>query len=347
MEIKATEAAVLVQPGEPLELIELEIPDLRPGQVLVEVAYSGICHTQLSEVRGLRGPDKFLPHTLGHEGSGIVLQAGPGVEKVQPGDRVVLSWLKGSGAEVSGQKYASVVGEVNSGAISTFMRHTVTCENRVTPIPDEMPLREAALLGCAVLTGAGAVFNSAGLQQGASLAVFGAGGIGLAAILAARVAKAAQIIAVDIHDSKLAQAQSLGATTILNARTGNPVEKIRDLSGGPGVDCAIEAAGVAETMEQAFDAVRRQGGKCILAGNLPFGQRIQIDPFELVCGKQITGTWGGESRPDRDIPRYVDLFLSGTFPVDQLLTHEFALEDINVALEMLEAGQLGRGLLEL
>src|SRR5262245_26731137 len=155
-----TDAAVLFELNQPLRLLTLDVPDPRPGQVLVEVAYSGVCHSQLHEVRGRRGPDRFLPHTLGHEGSGTVLAVGDGVTKVKPGDRVVLTWIKGQGADVPSTTYGGGPGRVNSGAISTFMRHTNTCENRLVPLPPEMPLREAALLGCAVPTGAGVVPNT-------------------------------------------------------------------------------------------------------------------------------------------------------------------------------------------
>lgn len=156
-----TIAAVLEQLNKPLRIRELTTPDLKPGQVLVEVAYSGVCHSQLLEVRGKRGLDRFLPHTLGHEGSGTVLEVGAGVTKVKPGDHVVLSWIKGSGADAPSTIYESAERPVNSGALSTFMRQTVTCENRLTAIPDAMPLREAALLGCAIPTGAGIVLNTA------------------------------------------------------------------------------------------------------------------------------------------------------------------------------------------
>ncbi len=152
---KQTEAAVLFELAQPLRLITLSIPDLKPGQVFIDVAYSGVCRSQLLEVRGKRGEDGFLPHTLGHEGSGTVLEVGAGVTKVKPGDRVVLSWIKGSGADVPSTAYQSSEGPINSGAISTFMCQMVTCENRVTPIPDAMPLREAPLLGCAIQQGLG------------------------------------------------------------------------------------------------------------------------------------------------------------------------------------------------
>ena len=145
-----TEAAVLFELGKPLQIVTLNLPSLKPGQILVDVAYSGVCHTQLLEAQGKRGPDRFLPHTLGHEGAGIVIEVGPCVKKVKAGDRVVLSWIRGEGLDVPSTVYPSDRGMINSGALSTFMRRTITCENRVIPIPQDFPLREASLLGCAV-----------------------------------------------------------------------------------------------------------------------------------------------------------------------------------------------------
>ena len=340
-----TEAAVLFELAQPLRLITLSIPDLKPGQVLVDVAYSGVCRSQLLEVRGKRGPDRFLPHTLGHEGSGTVLEVGAGVTKVKPGDRVVLSWIKGNGADVPSTVYQSSEGPINSGAISTFMRQTVTCENHVTLIPDAMPLREAALLGCAIPTGAGIVLNTARVRPGSSVAVFGVGGIGLSAVLAADLMNATTIIAVDVFEHKLEQARQLGATYLINARQQDPLATILEITGGRGVDYAVEAAGRRETMETAFQAVRDNGGLCILAGNLPHGERISLNPFDLIKGKRIIGTWGGESQPDMDIPLYVDLYLAGKLKLDLLITHEYRLEDINQAFDDLEQGKVGRTLI--
>ncbi|MBI2901279.1 MAG: zinc-binding dehydrogenase [Planctomycetes bacterium] len=343
---RETEAAVLVKPGEPLRLMRLSIPELKPGQVLVEVAYSGVCRSQLLEVRGRRGHDPYLPHTLGHEGSGRVLETGAGVTKVRPGDRVILSWIKGHGADVPAATYAGPQGQVNSGAVSTFARHSVASENRVTPVPDGMALREAALLGCAVPTGAGTIFNTARVKEGDRVAVFGAGGIGLSAVMAAAAAKASVIVAVDVRDEALARARELGATHLVHAGRENPVEVIRCVTGG-GVDCAVECAGRRESMEAAFKAVKNGGGLCVLAGNLPSGECISIDPFDLIRGRRIVGTWGGETDPDRDIPLYAAMFLEGRLPLSRLIAREFALEEINLALDELDAGVLGRGLVDL
>lgn len=342
-----TLAAVLTELNRPLRLHELTIPDLKPGQVLVDVAYSGVCHSQLLEVRGKRGPDRFLPHTLGHEGSGVVIVLGPSVTKVKSGDRVVLSWIKGGGADVATTVYQSAKGPINSGAISTFMYRTVTCENRLTPIPAAMPLREAALLGCAVPTGAGVILNTAGLSQGQSVAIFGVGGIGMSAVMAASMVMAFPIIAIDLHDHKLEMAQKIGATHLINACHQSPLSLIRELTSGRGVDFAIEAAGRRETMEMAFQSVRDGGGLCVLAGNIPYGELISLDPYDLIKGKRIVGTWGGETNPDRDIPLYTDLFLTGKLRLDALITHEYRLGEVNNALSDLEQGKLGRALIKM
>ncbi len=342
-----TGAAVLYALGKPLRITGLEIPELKPGQVIVDVAFSGVCHSQLNEARGLKGEDKFLPHTLGHEGSGTVVTVSEGVKKVKPGDRVVLTWIKSAGMDVPGTVYRSPEGPVNSGAISAFMRRTVISENRLVKIPENMPLREAALLGCAVPTGAGIVLNTLNPPQGSSIAIFGAGGIGLSAILASALKKARMIIAVDVVDSKLEQAKNLGATHVINARKQDPLAAIAALTGKKGVDFAIESAGRKETMEQAFKSVRDGGGYCVLAGNLPFGEKIFIDPMDLIRGKCIAGSWGGESQPDRDIPVYIKYYLSGELKLDKLLTHTYSLKDINTALDDLENGKIGRALVDM
>lgn len=343
-----TTAAVLEQIDKPLEIRELTIPDLKPGQVLVDIAYSGVCRSQLNEVRGAKGPDPYLPHTLGHEGSGIVLEIGGGVTKVKSGDHVVLSWIKGDGVDVSSTIYQGSDGPVNSGAISTFMHQTIVSENRVTPISDTMPLREAALLGCAIPTGMGIILNTIEVCPYESIAVFGVGGVGLSAILGACLVFATPIIAVDILDSKFELAYDIGATHLINASRQDPIEAIRDITGGFGVDYAIEASGQREAMETAFQVVRDAGGLCVLAGNLPKGEQISLDPFDLIRGKQIIGTWGGKTEPDCDIPMYADMYLAGKLPLDKLLARDYDLDEINHAFEDLEAGvMVGRGVIKL
>lgn len=346
MTIQQTEAAVLFAPQKPVRILSLKMPPLKPGQVLVELFYSGICHTQVGEVDGKRGPDAFLPHTLGHEGSGIVREIGPGVSKVKSGDPVVLSWIRGKGQNVPSAIYESSEGTINSGAISTFLKHAIVSENRLFPIPAQMPLKEAALLGCAIPTGAGIIFNTAKLKAGQTVAIFGLGGIGTSALLAAVSVKPKKIIAVDVVETKLEIAKKLGATETLNPLHENVAEKIHQIING-GVDLAIEAAGRRQSMETAFESIKAPGGLCVLAGNLPHGEKISVNPFDLIRGKRILGTWGGETDPDRDIPLYVEKFLNKTLNLQPMISQEYPLDQINQALQDIREGRVVRALLNL
>ncbi len=344
-----TSAAVLVELDQPLVLVELEIPPLQPGQVLVEVVFSGICHTQLLEIRGYRGEDRYLPHCLGHEGSGIVRQTGPSVTKVKPDDRVILSWIKGSGADVPGTTYQWEDRTVNAGAITTFSRHSVISENRLTLLPDGVEMREAAALGCAVPTGLGSVFNTARPRPGQSMAVFGVGGIGLCAVAAAAISGCSPIIAVDIRPEKLALARQLGATQYINAEPDNGdgvIDEIMRICPG-GVDHAIEASGRPVVMVQALESVCNQGGAAVVIGNARQGEYLQLDPKQLNLGKRLLGTWGGDNWPDRDYPRYCKLLSSGKLNLEPLLSKVYALKDVNDAIDDLEEGRVQRPLLDL
>lgn len=340
-----TTAAVLEKTGEPLSLGSLDVPALGAGQVLVRVRYSGICRTQVNEWLGRKGPDRYLPHTLGHEGAGEVIDVGPKVSKVKVGDRVVVTWLKGSGADVPSCTYQRDAGVVNSGAVSTFLEKAVVSENRLVPVGD-MPEDFASLLGCAVPTGCGMVFNQLKPRAGDSMAVWGAGGIGLCAVLAAVACGCDPVIAVDVNDHKLDLARSCGATHALNGRE-DPVAAIMDLTDNQGVDCGIESAGLIETMESGFSAVRRGGGRFLIAGNAAHGERMRLDPFDLIAGKKIFGSWGGATHPDRDIPRYVDMWRSGKLKLERLITHRLSLDRINDALNLVEQGEAGRVLLDM
>jgi S-(hydroxymethyl)glutathione dehydrogenase / alcohol dehydrogenase len=340
-----TTAAVLVELGRPLELVDLDLPVLKPGQTLIEVVYSGVCHTQVGEARGHRGEDKFLPHCLGHEGSGIVREIGPGVNKVKPGDKVILSWIKGSGADVPGTTYDWNGRKVNAGGITTFATYTVVSENRLTIVPDGMSMRLAALVGCAVPTGAGVVFNTAQPRPGQSVVVFGVGGIGSCAVAAAALAGCTPVIAVDVLPEKLALAQKLGATHAIHARTSDPVQEILKLCKG-GADFAIEATGIAPVMRQALACVRQQGGTAVVIGNARFGEKLEIDPRELNAGKRLLGTWGGDNVPDRDYPRYCKLIMAGRLDLEPLLSRGYSLAEVNAALDDLEAGLAARPLID-
>lgn len=341
-----TPAAVLVETGKPLELVDLEIPRLGAGQVLVEVALSGVCHTQVLESRGFRGVDRYLPHCLGHEGSGIVRELGPGVRKVSVGDRAILSWMKGSGADVNGAVYGWNGRSVNAGGITTFSRFSVISENRLTVVSGNLSMPNAALLGCAVPTGLGAVFNTAAPKPGQSIAIFGVGGIGLCAVAGAAIAGCLPIIAVDVREEKLALARRLGATHTVDASQFDPVEKIKGLCPG-GADYAIEASGRPSVMQQVLSCVRSQGGTAVIVGNARHGEQVELNPWELNLGKRLLGTWGGDNSPDRDFPRYVKLVESGKIDLQPLTSKTYSLSGANEALRDLEAGQVARPLIDM
>jgi S-(hydroxymethyl)glutathione dehydrogenase/alcohol dehydrogenase len=341
-----TTAAVLVQPNAPLELAELEVPALQTGQVLVEIAFSGVCRTQLLECRGHRGEDPYLPHCLGHEGSGIVREIGTGVTKCKPDDRVILSWMKGSGQDVPGTVYDWDGRRVNAGGVTSFARHSVVSENRIVVIRGSIELRYAAFLGCAVPTGAGAVFHTAAVRRGQSVAVFGTGGIGLCSVMAAASISAAPIIAVDVNRDRLEAASQAGATHLIDASTTDSVAAIRDIC-SDGIDVSIEATGRPAVMLQALAAVRSRGGAAIIVGNARHGERIDLDPAELNQGKRLLGTWGGDNQPDRDFPRYEELVAGGAMNLQPLLSEPYPLSQINQALEDLECGHVVRPIVDM
>ena len=341
-----TTAAVLVETGKPLALARLDVPALQPGQVLVEIAFSGVCHTQVLECRGHRGEDPYLPHCLGHEGSGLVCDIGPAVTKVKAGDRVILSWVKGSGTDVPRTVYHWENRPVNAGGITTFSRHSVVSENRLTILPDDIAMREAVMLGCAVPTGVGAVVNIAQAEPGQSMAVFGSGGVGLCVIGGAAIAGCSPIIAVDIRRDRLDLARQVGATHCILAGELDPVEETKRLCSG-GVDFAVECTGQPGIVEQCLRSVRNQGGAAIVIGNARYGERIVIDPREFNLGKSLLGAWGGDSWPDRDYPRYCKLVSSGQLDLASLAPRSYALHEINDAIDDLETGSVVRPVVDM
>ena len=340
-----TKAAILEKISHPLALWEMTIPSLLPGQVLVKMAFSGICRTQINEILGFKGEDHYLPHTLGHEGSGIVVDVGPNVDKVKVGDPVVVSWIKGKGKDIPSTKYFAGSVQVNSGAVSTFLEYAVISENRLVVLPKEIELREAALLGCAFSTGAGTVWNEMEIQPEQSIAIFGLGGIGMSALIAAVIAKAYPIIAVDIHEEKLQKAKSLGATHLIDAKKESFLSHIQHATQGKMVDFSFESAGINSAMESAFQAVKPKTGKCFIAGNLENGKKIQINPFDLILGKKIYGTWGGKTDPDEDIPKYCKLIKEQRLLLSPLISHEVPLDNINELITLFQENKVQRGLI--
>jgi S-(hydroxymethyl)glutathione dehydrogenase/alcohol dehydrogenase len=338
------QAAILTNLNQPLTLDEVESQPLECGQVLVRLHASGICGAQLNEIAGTKGPDKFLPHLLGHEGGGVVVEIGPGVTQVAPGDRVVLHWRKGAGIQAKPARYKSGTTWINSGWVTTFSQYSVVSENRVTRIDPDVPFEIAALMGCAVTTALGLINNLAQLKIGQSIAVFGCGGVGLCVIQGAAMAGADPIIAIDIQDSKLEQAQRFGATDLINSKTADVADAIRKAVGPQGVDVFVESTGNTKLIEQAYRLTQPQG-RTILVGVPRHDQDIQIHSLPLHFGKVLTGCEGGATDPTVDIPRYLRLYRKGKLELDSLITHRFPLRDINEALARVRAGEVGRAML--
>jgi S-(hydroxymethyl)glutathione dehydrogenase / alcohol dehydrogenase len=345
MKIKA---AVLYKANQPLVIeTDIEVPRLGRGQILAKIFYSGICHSQLMEARGKRGEDRYLPHLLGHEATAEVIDTGTDVSKVKKGDRVILTWIKSEGIEAGGTKYNRGGNIINAGAITTFSEYSVVSENRCVKLPAGIPLDIGSLFGCAVQTGGGIITNTIQPKENSTLAIFGVGGIGLSALMAANLYNCSMVIAVDVEEDKLNMARKFGATHIINSMKSDPVSAILKLTSGTGLDYAVDASGLVGPIEQAFQSVRKGGGLCVFATHPAHNDKIRIDPFDLICGKQIKGSWGGDSKPDRDIPRFAKLYLDGKLPLEKLITRRYSLDQINEALLDIENRKITRALLEI
>ena len=342
--IKVIRAAVLEAFGVPLAVRDITMPDLGLGQVLVKVLFSGVCRSQLMEVRGGRGPDPWLPHLLGHEGSGIVLEVGPGVTKVKPGDEVILGWVKSTGLDASGAIYACGEQIINSGRVTTFCNYTIVSESRVVIKPPSLPFDTAVLFGCALPTGAGMVLNELKPSSEQTVVVLGLGGIGLSALMALKALGIRTIIALDISEDKLVLAKQLGASHVFHSKNAGCRQAVLDLTQGGAAFC-IESGGQVATIEMGFSLIRKSGGKLLFASHPPEGEVIRLAPHELISGKQIAGSWGGGTQPDMDIPRMHALFQNARIPLDALLTKRYELEQVNEALDDLEAGRVFRPLI--
>jgi len=343
--IQFANAVILEQLNKPLIIKKIKIPRLLTGQVLVKVLYSGVCRSQLMEARGGRGEDKWLPHLLGHEGSGIVVSVGCGVTKVKPNDHVILGWVKGEGLDAPGAKYLSDDKIINSGKVTTFSNYSIISENRLVIKPPSLPFDLAVLFGCALPTGAGMVINELNPNVDQSVIVLGLGGIGLSALMALKAIGVRTIIGMDISEKKLVFAKTIGATHIFSCNDDG-VREVINLTRG-GADICIESAGQISTIEIGFSLIRKNGGKLLFSSHPPEGEMIRLAPHELISGKQISGSWGGATKPDKDIPRFHSIFETANIQLESLLTKRYSIEQVNEALEDLESGKVFRPLIEM
>lgn len=347
---KTTKAAVLVELNKPLQVADIELPkELFFGQVLVKVAYSGICGAQFNEIEGAKGPDKFLPHLLGHEGSGIVLEVGAGVKTVQAGAHVVLHWRPSDGIQSEAPIYQWGKQKVNAGWVTTFNEYAVVSENRLTVIPRDFDPRIAPLFGCAVTTAMGVINNDAQVKIGQSVVIFGVGGVGLNIAQAAEMVSAYPIVGVDLHDHKLKMAEHFGMTYGINSKNSSQEDikgQILKLVGTKGADVVIDTTGNARIIELSYE-LTHPDGKTILVGVPRKGDNVSIYTLPLHFKKILKGSHGGSAQPHIDIPRYIRLYETGRLKLDKLITHEFKLDKINAALDVIRKGESGRVVLKM
>ncbi len=359
-------AAVFHEVGQPLTVEEIEVDVPGPREVLVDIAASGVCHSDLHLVEGLHDIAMMggAPAILGHEGAGVVAAVGDMVTEFAPGDHVV-----GCSSVFCGNCDFCLVGQTHLcrspvtrrrrsepprytwkgdrvtqfAGLSTYAEQMLVHENSLVKIRDDMPLDKAALIGCAVTTGVGAALNTARVEPGSTVAVFGAGGVGLSAIQGARIAGARMIIAVDIFESKLGTAREFGATHSVDASTTDPVDSIRELTGG-GADYTFEAIGLKTAVEQCFEAIRR-GGLATIVGVMPQGQKVELDGVSFLQEKKIQGSSMGSNRFRIDIPRYIEFYRQGRLLLDEMVTRTGTLDDLNEAFRAMKAGEVARTVL--
>lgn len=361
-----TKAAVFYNANAPLVIEELDLDEPKSGEVLIKVAAAGICR---SDWHFMTGELKIAsPAVLGHEGSGIVEKIGEGVSSVKPGDHVILSFVSRCGvchycstgrphicdAHMSTSStmldgtYRLHKGDLNitpMGKVACFSQYSVVPEAACIPCVKELPLDKAALIGCCVTTGVGATTNAAGVEPGSTVAVVGCGGVGLNVIQGARLASASKIIAVDVNDGALEFATRFGATHTVNPCYGDPVKQVKDLTENLGPDYTFEVFGSSETVEMAYNMVRK-GGTVTVVGLAPDGDKPSINAVDLVRQeKTLKGSYYGSARMHIDMPKIADLYLSGKLDLDALVTRTYQLDEINKAYEDLNRGDVGRGVI--
>jgi S-(hydroxymethyl)glutathione dehydrogenase/alcohol dehydrogenase len=364
-----SKAVVLHQFNQPLMVEEIEVDLPKRNEVMVRVVNAGVCRSEVPAIQGKRSIP--LPIVLGHEGAGVVERIGEDVKAVKPGDHVILVWRVPCGrcnscaigrpALCEEAAKASASGSMPDGTLrfskdgkpvyhfltaSCFQEYTVVHEKAVIPIPKDFPLHCAAIMGCGLMTGVGAVINTAQVRAGSTVAVFGAGGVGLSAILGARLVNARKIIAVDIKDSKLDTALSLGATDAVNSAKVDPVKAIRDLTGGRGVEYAFEVIGLGKVFEQAFEATGRSG-TTTMVGSPPPEETFTLSARLLYSQERtVKASYYGSARFYADIPWLVSLYQAGRLPIDKLISRHYPLDQYNEALRALEAGEVARSVLD-
>ena len=358
-----TRAAVAFGAKRPLEIVELDLDGPKAGEVLVEIMATGICHTDAYTLDGLDSEGLF-PSILGHEGAGVVREVGPGVTSVKPGDHVIplytpecrqcksclsgktnlctaIRITQGKGVMPDGTSRFSYNGQTiyHYMGCSTFSNFTVLPEIAVARIRDDAPFDKACYIGCGVTTGVGAVINTAKVEPGANIVVFGLGGIGLNVIQGAKMVGAARIVGVDVNPAKEAWGRQFGMTDFVNPmEVGDVVPHVVELLDG-GADYSFDCTGNTDVMRQALECCHRGWGQSIIIGVAEAGKEISTRPFQLVTGRVWKGTAFGGAKGRTDVPKIVDMYMDGTIAIDPMITHVLKLEDINKGFDLMHAGE--------
>ena len=361
-------AAIAFEAAKPLVVDEIELAPPKQGEVLVRLAATGVCHTDAFTLSG-KDPEGLFPSVLGHEGAGVVEEVGPGVSSVAAGDHVIPLYIpecrnckyclsgktnlcvalrekQGKGLMPDGSSRLSYRGKMvhHYMGTSTFATHTVLPEIALAKIRKDAPLETVCLFGCAVTTGIGAVLNTAKVEPGSTVAVWGLGGVGLSVIQGAVMAGAERIIAIDTNPKKFELARQLGATEMLNPADGDVVEAIVEKTGG-GADYTFECIGNVETMGQALRASARGWGQSVIIGVAGAGQEIHNRPFLLVTGRSWRGSAFGGVKGRKELPAYVDRYMSGRIKLDEYVTFRTPLDEINLAFERMHSGEAIRSVI--
>ncbi len=357
-------AAVAFGPGQPLQVVEIDVAPPKAGEVLVRIVASGVCHTDAFTLSG-DDPEGIFPAVLGHEGGGIVEAVGEGVTSLEVGDHVIPLYTaecrtckyctsgktnlcqsvretQGKGLMPDGTTRFSYKGEpiYHYMGTSTFSEYTVVAEVSLAKVPKDAPLEKICLLGCGVTTGIGAVLNTAKVEEGATVAIFGLGGIGLAAIIGAKMAKASRIIAIDINPDKFAIARELGATDCVNPKDHDqPIQDVIIAMTDGGVDYSFECVGNVQLMRAALECSHKGWGESVIIGVAGAGQEISTRPFQLVTGRVWRGSAFGGVKGRTELPSYVAKSQSGEIPLDTFITHTMGLDDINSAFDLMHEGK--------
>ena len=338
-------AAILEKINEPLVIGDVELTPLKVGQVLIKILVSGLCGSQLLEIKGYKNNAKFVPHLLGHEGCGIVEDTGDGVTKVKKGDKVVMHWMKGDGIESDFPNYVYKGNIISSGKITTLSEYSIVSENRLTVVPKDSDPEICALFGCSVTTALGTINNDAQVKFGENIMIIGCGGVGLNLVQGAKLAGACYIFGVDVEDEKEVFFKKLGGDFYINSKKESVQEKVSNILNKKGIDVVIDTTGITSMINLGISLLADSGRFIMVGHPNPNDDTIEIKNANHMfngIGKKLMATQGGQTNPQKDINRYLRLYENKMLNLKELITNRFELNEVNNAISTLKQGKSGR-----